>query len=586
MRKVKATNKTDAVTEEDYAVVIGNRLPPQQPTAMTSTAANAFLVSLAGLGDHLSATEADGAVASLSDPIELKVLYAWRFFTLPEGRSFADVILAADRDPATLRLPPGPSTDAATSDALARGYVPLPHALRVGGQTVSWYRGPFVPYATSRQLPTLPIVSADAVAFYDPTRAMLDVSCASAWTLGRLLALNAGSFATALYNWKRATQRDTFDRILHELDTGVAAPVAEAISLGRLRQAGAERGLGELLPSALAALGGWTGATAAPAAAGATAETAARRESAPTAVRSTRERAQHLLQAMTDVARIRAVHGLAHPGRVQLADEDPAPTDPKVAQIWAWLGDLNLLKTVPLFYLVPDERMLPAESIRFFHVDPSWMEALVDGALSIGRVTASDLSHDAAFQATVRRGAAKAAASARAKRQGLLADEDGFPKPPARPISGILLRSSAVATWPRMEVTASGLQGPATILRMEAFGTFLVCLFDQAVDTVNLHPPSEGIHFGFDLIAGDLIKNRRRLTADGGAIGSEISGGGLTLGDAHYRDRSRGILNVAAIADWFTKNVPLDHATFTSAEFAIEIVASVEQVCFTLSTAA
>jgi hypothetical protein len=51
----------------------------------------------------------------------------------------------------------------------------------------------------------------------------------------------------------------------------------------------------------------------------------------------------------------------------------------------------TLFKGVPLFYLAADERMLPAESIRFFHVDQSWLTALIDGALSIGRVTASDV---------------------------------------------------------------------------------------------------------------------------------------------------------------------------------------------------
>ncbi len=50
-----------------------------------------------------------------------------------------------------------------------------------------------------------------------------------------------------------------------------------------------------------------------------------------------------------------------------------------------WLGRLTLLYGVPFHYLVPDEKMLPAESLRFFYVDPLWMEALLDGALSIGR---------------------------------------------------------------------------------------------------------------------------------------------------------------------------------------------------------
>src|SRR5258708_35921884 len=58
----------------------------------------------------------------------------------------------------------------------------------------------------------------------------------------------------------------------------------------------------------------------------------------------------------------------------------PIPEDTKT-----WLGRLTLLYGVPFQYLVPDERMRAAESLRFFYVDPLWMEALLDGALSIGR---------------------------------------------------------------------------------------------------------------------------------------------------------------------------------------------------------
>src|SRR5262245_19805440 len=50
-----------------------------------------------------------------------------------------------------------------------------------------------------------------------------------------------------------------------------------------------------------------------------------------------------------------------------------------------WLGRLRLLKGVPFNYLIPDEGMLPPESIRFFYLDMNWVDALLDGAFSIGR---------------------------------------------------------------------------------------------------------------------------------------------------------------------------------------------------------
>ena len=55
---------------------------------------------------------------------------------------------------------------------------------------------------------------------------------------------------------------------------------------------------------------------------------------------------------------------------------------------------LGLLSGIPFNYLVPDERILPSESIRFFWLDWFWVESLLDGAFSIGRVQDSDVQQD------------------------------------------------------------------------------------------------------------------------------------------------------------------------------------------------
>ena len=38
-----------------------------------------------------------------------------------------------------------------------------------------------------------------------------------------------------------------------------------------------------------------------------------------------------------------------------------------------WFGKLHLLYGVPYNYLIPDDNLLPEESIRFFHVDKDWV---------------------------------------------------------------------------------------------------------------------------------------------------------------------------------------------------------------------
>ena len=62
------------------------------------------------------------------------------------------------------------------------------------------------------------------------------------------------------------------------------------------------------------------------------------------------------------------------------------------SSVVSWLSRLRLLEGVPFPYIVPSEGMLPNESIRFFHVDRNWLDALVDGALSVGIIDSRALA--------------------------------------------------------------------------------------------------------------------------------------------------------------------------------------------------
>ncbi|NEO55270.1 MAG: hypothetical protein F6K54_20670 [Okeania sp. SIO3B5] len=109
------------------------------------------------------------------------------------------------------------------------------------------------------------------------------------------------------------------------------------------------------------------------------------------------------------------------PNRDSNHTQDVLPTD-----VQQWLTNLSQLKLVPFNYLIPDEALLPPESIRYFCVDPLWVECLRDGALSIGRVLSIDYRAD-------------------------LAHRQQLPTLPL--ISGVLLRSAVVSGWPHLGVT-------------------------------------------------------------------------------------------------------------------------------------
>ena len=179
----------------------------------------------------------------------------------------------------------------------------------------------------------------------------------------------------------------------------------------------------------------------------------------------------------------------------------PIPNDTKT-----WLGRLTLLYGVPFQYLVPDERMLPAESLRFFYVDPLWMEALLDGALSIGRsqdvltllnkTMAGTYTKDLIDEARRIRPVQQAGPDRTAPPLAPSPVEGSFQ------FSGFLLRSEIVAGWRGLTVraypTAKGREagGAVATLRLERLARdILFGLFEGHLRSLEIIQPLESLHF-------------------------------------------------------------------------------------------
>lgn len=176
-----------------------------------------------------------------------------------------------------------------------------------------------------------------------------------------------------------------------------------------------------------------------------------------------------------------------------------------------WLGRLRLLKGVPFNYLVPDESMLPPESIRFFYLDMNWVDALLDGAFSIGRnltTTEKAPTHnlDAAVMPDVHTHVSVGAASIRAEALGIPPPEPAF-----KVVSGFLLRSSVVSAYKGIGANVYPLGGTPDdgpekiklldILRFEPLGSnsdTLLCLVDGDAYRVDIHEAPEHLHYGID----------------------------------------------------------------------------------------
>lgn len=189
----------------------------------------------------------------------------------------------------------------------------------------------------------------------------------------------------------------------------------------------------------------------------------------------------------------------------RLLDDDPKFPD----DLAKWMGRLSLLYGVPFNYLVPDEQMLPPESIRFFYLDRNWVGSLLDGAFSIGRnLTTDDKSHalnqDRAVHGSAMNKVHGLKPNVRAKIFGLTAGA-----PDTDVITGFVLRSSLVQEYPSMGVNAYKLgETPddpnpkmMKILRFEQLGPqsdTLLCLLEGDAYRIDIHEAPQALHYGID----------------------------------------------------------------------------------------
>jgi hypothetical protein len=184
------------------------------------------------------------------------------------------------------------------------------------------------------------------------------------------------------------------------------------------------------------------------------------------------------------------------------ADDGSIPAD-----LRRWLVTLRLLEGVPFAQLIADTELLPNDSIRWFYVDRTWTDALVQGALSVGTVNSDDRTQlTGAYPAIRDELDSEERNRRRTVGEARLAGAAG-------PISGFLLRSPVVSGWPGLHVRAFddepleedddpvGENDPRRmrLLRLERLApAVLLCLFDGIPKVVHIEEPRQGIQFGFD----------------------------------------------------------------------------------------
>ncbi len=357
--------------------------------------------------------------------------------------------------------------DQYASPYLKRAAVVLPHHLRGGQQTISWYHGPLMTGKLHKNLSDdlLPIRTSDTLYQYNQDINMLDVSYAAAWELGRLLMLNNPHIAKELFAWKQVNSSKLLDT-----DKQLANDHLPFTNLDFTDQSFSEN-------------------------------------------------------------------------------------------LQQWFNNLCLLHDVPFNYLVPEERLLPNESIRFFEMNNYWIECLLDGAFSIGRVTGKDYEHDMEHR---KNGAIPVSA---------------HPK-----VTGFLLRSEVVSGWPSLQVDGYGTkQDPDSfktadtleLLRIERISpTLLICLFKGVVKTVDLHLKAETLHMGYDDLGdghSDYFKKLRNL--------SDGKENGKTL-EISWKDQQLRLVDMEQQAKLIKNALANNSSALNAGQFALEMLVGVPRIRF------
>ncbi|MBL4709891.1 MAG: hypothetical protein JKY48_15775 [Flavobacteriales bacterium] len=306
---------------------------------------------------------------------------------------------------------------------LKKGFIPLRHEMRYGQKTVSWYHGPLAPAVINWPAPPLPATSADKLLHYNKGNGLFDVSYAAAWELGRKLALEDTKFSMALFHWKKEMK-------LKEL-TAVQMMALNTPIPGSM----------EVFDTSF--LG----------------------------------KAEDLL-----------LHGVLHETLTKKeVDSVIPPVNSGIPPIVEnFFYQLRRLEGIPFNYLVPDDTMLPQESIRFFRLDHIWMDCLLDGAYSLG----AD---------------AKSSTANKTPKYG--------PE-----VTGFLLRSEVLKGWPGLLINAyqeelldptksDGLTNeqdteaktPLTLIRKDYLSDdLLLVIFEGDLHTVDFFTAEDTLHFGVE----------------------------------------------------------------------------------------
>ena len=487
----RAVNSLDE-GEVLVSVLLANRLPVTID-AKTPQRYCAHLVSLEGFAGYLG-PNAKPIPTKPNSPdlmdVQLVSLFNWTFVSQPEtGLGFEELVkglIESEQSESTiptlqgalsLPVPPNSSLPATVQNRLQEGYVPLQFISGSGDDSFAWYRGPFTPTVPqtlpSVGNPPVPIAqatSADALMIYLAEQGLFDLSYAGAFNIGRSLALADSSFAQTISQY-RLDLNTSITTMSQKMAMPLNATETEPSNL--LATNSSRRRFAQMMGAGLGRQ--WTAALA------------GARQNKPPASENVQRQPRHRRRSALQPTEVLGQSAVPPAVSVNVSQS--------MQSVAAWLANLGLLYPVPFSYLVPDQRMLPVESIRFFYLDQNWMEALTAGALSLAIHNSNDVALQAAMLPQLNQAVAQQQQSLYQSRA------DALPAAGANGVnvSGMLIRSALVSGWPKLVISATLGGGPVQIIRNDCpADTVRLVLFAGIPDTITLAEPYQGLLFGVE----------------------------------------------------------------------------------------
>jgi hypothetical protein len=363
-------------TTRRFSVVVANRLGPLSESKATPVVVH--LVSLEGINNLSPFPVPQNHVAMIS-------LHSWTYSVLPAGTlNVPDAFDNLANNARMLRpdiagFRPATASDAVGDRVLQRvkdGYTLVRYMVPSGEETVALFRGPFVPICPLKPDWKLLSTTGTDLHILDPELGILDITYSSAWQLGRTLALADRAFATALTRIRREILIQGKEKSQVKFLKATGIPWKSKLDLA----ASLKESMKELLTSSSMDETG----------AGET-ESCQQRWERPAHdsidLRHTSHGVSHFLhESLRDASRLiaSADNGVHDPELVTPYNEVNVPKSVDWMVVFKFVLDLFHLHNVPPHYLFNDPSHIPPESLRFFLLDQSWVDALVDGALSLG----------------------------------------------------------------------------------------------------------------------------------------------------------------------------------------------------------